>query len=518
MGRSPSFGSVARHLSPFRTRVRSGSGCPCLNLATNNHSSAHSTKGTPSHLQGCSDWLEAHGFRLYFTPLAGVLFTVPSRYWFPIGRLLYLALGRGRPCFPPDSACRMVLTITSQSSSTPVTYGTLTPSGRPFQCRSARCGFRIERSVPRSTRLVLPPDSSAYQLNTLPRFGLLPFRSPLLRESSLFLGVLRCFSSPGAPTSIQRCIAVARDGLPHSDTPGSPVASSSPGLFAAWPRPSSAAGAKASTVRSSSWISLFHSTPPRPHFRTPPQGSTSGPAMAWSFLFFQIAFARIPPRAPTNQDFSRASVRARQSAVSHVFSTNVPLPVIGSPCQSAASARHQGGAAGTRTPDLRRARAALSQLSYDPIRFAPQDPSIPRRVSPSRVGAPGLEPGTSVLSGPRSNHLSYAPVLLALRSSLRRRRSEPCPQSHPHSHHAPTSEPAPHCHQWSCLCSCLRPDGLRGWMLDRFQVIPRKEVIQPQLPLRLPCYDFVPIIHPTLDGCPPCGLAHRLQVLPTFVT
>ena len=51
MGRSPSFGSVARHLSPFRTRVRSGSGCPCLNLATNNHSSAHSTKGTPSQTQ-----------------------------------------------------------------------------------------------------------------------------------------------------------------------------------------------------------------------------------------------------------------------------------------------------------------------------------------------------------------------------------------------------------------------------------------------------------------------------------
>ncbi len=33
---------------PFRTRVRSGSGCPCLNLATDGHSSAHSTKGTPS--------------------------------------------------------------------------------------------------------------------------------------------------------------------------------------------------------------------------------------------------------------------------------------------------------------------------------------------------------------------------------------------------------------------------------------------------------------------------------------
>jgi len=26
-------------------------------------------------------------------------------------------------------------------------------------------------------------------------------------------------------------------------------------------------------------------------------------------------------------------------------------------------------------------------------------------------------------------------------------------------------------------------------------------VIQPQLPLRLPCYDFTPIIDPTFDGC-----------------
>jgi len=52
--------------------------------------------------------------------------------------------------------------------------------------------------------------------------------------------------------------------------------------------------------------------------------------------------------------------------------------------------------------------------------------------------------------------------------------------------------------------------------------LPRKEVIQPQLPLRLPCYDFVPITHPTLDGCRPDPerprSAHRLQALPAFMT
>ena len=54
-----------------------------------------------------------------------------------------------------------------------------------------------------------------------------------------------------------------------------------------------------------------------------------------------------------------------------------------------------GGAREDRTPDLLRARQALSQLSYGPLRL---------------VGLGGLEPPTSPLSGVRSNHLSYRPV------------------------------------------------------------------------------------------------------------
>ncbi len=45
----------------------------------------------------------------------------------------------------------------------------------------------------------------------------------------------------------------------------------------------------------------------------------------------------------------------------------------------------------------------------------------------------------------------------------------------------------------------------------------RKEVIQPQVLLRLPCYDFTPIMNHTLDRCLPCGLACRLLVQSTFV-
>ena len=56
--------------------------------------------------------------------------------------------------------------------------------------------------------------------------------------------------------------------------------------------------------------------------------------------------------------------------------------------------------------------------------------------------------------------------------------------------------------------------GARGGWSRR---IPRKEVIQPQLPLRLPCYDFTPITDSTFGRCLPCGLAHGLRVFPAFV-
>jgi hypothetical protein len=43
----------------------------------------------------------------------------------------------------------------------------------------------------------------------------------------------------------------------------------------------------------------------------------------------------------------------------------------------------------------------------------------------------------------------------------------------------------------------------------------RKEVIQPQVPLRLPCYDFTPVAELTVASCPLERLAHRLRVNPT---
>ena len=59
----------------------------------------------------------------------------------------------------------------------------------------------------------------------------------------------------------------------------------------------------------------------------------------------------------------------------------------------------------------------------------------------------------------------------------------------------------------------LRSALVRAFRMCRFI----KEVIQPQVLLQLPCYDFTPIINHTVVRCLPCGLALLLLVQPTFV-
>jgi hypothetical protein len=166
MGSSPGFGSLGRDLTPFRTRVRSGSACRWLNLATPNHSSAHSTKGTPSP---SSQRRKAPTGRkrtvsgALSLPLNGVLFTIPSRYWFPIGRLWYLALGGGPPRFPPATTWPAVLTSAQHAPPHRVAYGALTLSRGPFQQPSAAV-----RRHSRARRLPPPPCPASNPVSAAP--------------------------------------------------------------------------------------------------------------------------------------------------------------------------------------------------------------------------------------------------------------------------------------------------------------------------------------------------------------
>ena len=49
------------------------------------------------------------------------------------------------------------------------------------------------------------------------------------------------------------------------------------------------------------------------------------------------------------------------------------------------------------------------------------------------------------------------------------------------------------------------------------EVLLRKEVIQPLVLERLPCYDFTPIIEPTFGRALPCWLGYGLRVFPTLM-
>jgi len=48
-------------------------------------------------------------------------------------------------------------------------------------------------------------------------------------------------------------------------------------------------------------------------------------------------------------------------------------------------------------------------------------------------------------------------------------------------------------------------------------LLPRKEVIQPHVPVRLPCYDFTPLTLHTFDASPLGRLGRRLRVQTTRV-
>ena len=108
-------------------------------------------------------------------------------------------------------------------------------------------GRQIKLGPTTPARQQLPPITSR-------RFRLFPFRSPLLRESR-FLSFPRAtkmfqFTRLPHPSYVfRRAYArITTRGFPHSEIPGSKVGQHLPRAYRSRPRPSSAPGAKASTV------------------------------------------------------------------------------------------------------------------------------------------------------------------------------------------------------------------------------------------------------------------------------
>ena len=126
---------------------------------------------------------------------------------------------------------------------------------------------------------------------------------------------------------------------------------------------------------------------------------------------------------------------------------------------------------GIRTPDIQLAKLALYQLSYTPLlRKEARRENFHREKEDQVVRC---VPGFGGTRGTCNNILSWA-------------RSDRSPRK------APVR-----------LCSLAA--GAPTFRSDRengLRILLRKEVIQPQVPLRLPCYDFIPVTSYTLGHYP----------------
>src|SRR5262249_12779325 len=80
-------------------------------------------------------------FQGLFTPLAGVLFAFPSRYWFAIGRQVVFSLGRWSSQIPTGLLEPRGTQVPPRASRRFI-YAAITRSGRPFHA------VRLRRRVP----------------------------------------------------------------------------------------------------------------------------------------------------------------------------------------------------------------------------------------------------------------------------------------------------------------------------------------------------------------------------------
>jgi hypothetical protein len=157
MGRSHGFGSTSTYSFALFRLAFATAPLLQLNLARKRNSPVHSTKGTPSHINRAPTVCRH---------------TVSGSFSLSVTRE-YLALGDGPPCFRRGFTCPALLRI-RLGVATISTTGLL-PST-----------MDLSRSLRLSSPFVTPCETSYNPGRQAFRFGLLPVRSPLLRESLLF--------------------------------------------------------------------------------------------------------------------------------------------------------------------------------------------------------------------------------------------------------------------------------------------------------------------------------------------
>jgi hypothetical protein len=287
--------------------------------------------------------------------------------------------------------------------------------------------------------------------------------------------------------------------FPHSDTPGSTLGCQLPRAYRRLLRPSSALDAKASTMCPSQLVT--HTTNPHHHHNPNPANSHSHSRTPDHNRRKRQAMHTTrhkrtntpPPQSPqghatTNKQPHHPSTGQRgckMLASTIQISNNNPTPP---PTPTTAGTGH--GRAHTHTPPTGRSRCTRCTCRswYRSPSTHHGDPSPGRGLIPQNPNS--VSSTSQTHPAPANRHPGEGGTLVCFHISK---------QHQPPPHEPTGTAPA--------------GDG------EQVCVLLRKEVIQPHLPVRLPCYDFVPIASPTFDhSLHTRWLGRGLRVLPTFVT
>ena len=173
MVRSSGFGSIRSDRGrPIQTRFRSGFGCFVSLTKPLPISRQSILPKVRSQVLQLSYRLSAYGFMFYFTPRQGFSFTFPSRYLFTIGHSGVFSLTRWssqiHTGFHVPHATRDKKNIDSNFSTTGLS---------PSMVQDSAASSKFD------SLYIFPPTTPQYP--KVLWFRLIPFRSPLLRESRL---------------------------------------------------------------------------------------------------------------------------------------------------------------------------------------------------------------------------------------------------------------------------------------------------------------------------------------------
>ena len=154
------------------------------------------------------------------------------------------------------------------------------------------------------------------------------------------------------------------------------------------------------------------------------------------------------------------------------------------------------GSSGLEPPTSRLSGARSSLLSYEPI--SSRTCHLFVSLNSPFGGDDGIRTHDPLLAGQVLSQLSYTPVLFGFRVYSLSEQSLKIEQQSIYSKSSSYLWVFLSVKPFRTVCTFVLPFML---ILRGSTVLHRKEVIQPHLPIRLPCYDLTPIIESTFDSC-----------------